>query len=245
MKKAETGIAIQVRYWMYERENLAGIDDFRKELSTNYISSVRGEPCYEKGGGLYSLLIDLVCQIKLQDLATAIISGIAYDSIKGFIIKPFLGALTTLLKKEQKVDIQKIQINFQDTKLILSPFSAKEFDKILRIVATNYSKLLLPCGEHYGSAGKLILKKEEYPSSIYIPIFHDYDIDDPTKAKGLIYRGLQDVDEFIRPDFPKDFYGYWGIEYSVYLQKIFDVQNQKLINESFMPAKYLFSAPGF
>jgi len=246
MGEKETGIAVKISYWIYEREDIGGIEDFRKELLENYIASIRGEPCYDKGGGLYNFFIELISQITLSEFSKSLLAGVAYDAVKGFILRPLLDALKKLLGKKPSVKIDKVQIYFQDTKLIISPFSFEHFEKILRSVAENYRKLFLPKGEYYSSfLGKISLSKGEYPSAIYIPIFYEFGVEDTAREKGRIFRGLTDVDEFISPNFPADYFGFWGVEYSIYMTKVYDFKEARLLDETFSLGDYYFPPPRF
>jgi hypothetical protein len=102
---------------------LDGIVEFREELAKEYVSVVHGRP--GALGGLHQFAVEIVSHLTLQDVATFLLSGMAYDVIKSgtkaFILRPFITAYRKLRDRNPKlrVDIEQLAIIFQDSTLII------------------------------------------------------------------------------------------------------------------------------
>src|SRR6266850_2386385 len=81
-----TGLSIRVSYWAGQvygeprLEDLEGIEEFRRALSDEYVSSVHGSP--GDRGFLYDLTVELLSNLSLRDLGRLLVEGAAYDIIK-------------------------------------------------------------------------------------------------------------------------------------------------------------------
>ena len=92
--------AIKVEYWAEKKANttdlfdLAGIEEFRAELTNHYVGAVhaRPGPC----GGLYGLVVEFLTSFSLQHFVNLILDGVAYDLIKSgsdaLVLRPFVAA---------------------------------------------------------------------------------------------------------------------------------------------------------
>ncbi len=221
--------AIKVEYWaekktdVNELYDLEGIEEFRAQLTTNYLGSIhaRPGPC----GGLYGLVVEFLTSFSLQHFVNLILDGIAYDVIKSgsnaLVLKPFVAAYNALKLKNTKrrVHIERLLLTFQDSVVIVHNICGdsivSNLDPILRTLAASY--------------GHLILRTREKPFSITIPIFEDTNEDRLCR-----FRELLDVDEPIRDISEKDYLNLWGIQYD-YLgtTRVFDVTKAVLLDEEF------------
>lgn len=79
-----TGNAIIVKYWVSTDhlpfDDLKGIDEFRDELASAYVSVVSGRAA--GAGGITHLLVELTSTFSLSHLAQLILDGVAFDLIK-------------------------------------------------------------------------------------------------------------------------------------------------------------------
>jgi hypothetical protein len=69
----DTGASIRISYWAEQKEHmslydLAGIEEFKKELGDHYVSVVHGRP--GDLGGLRQLVVEFISSISLSDVAT-------------------------------------------------------------------------------------------------------------------------------------------------------------------------------
>jgi len=224
----DTGTAVTVKYWISTDSavfrDLEGIDDFRKELATDYVSVVKGRPA--GAGGLTHLYVELISTLSLSHVAQLLLDGIAFDLIKhgteAFVLRPFLAAYKRLQernKERSSIDIAEVQIQFQDSLLIIHEISS---DSIFR----NLEKILLTLAQHYSH---LALKSGEAPFTIHIPVFEDPEQDRPCR-----FRVVGNIDETIRSKSPQDYLHFWGLEY-LYdrVKRVYDVGAQFLIDSDF------------
>ena len=224
--------ALKVLYWTAplpenKVEELNGLDDFKSELSRDYVSVVQSRPG-ERGGGLYELAVEFISTITLQDLATFLLQGIAYDLIKSgskaFILRPFLDAYDKLKSRnpDRKVDIDELKIVFQDTTVILHQISENS-------IFLNLENILSHLAKH---AHHLVVGETERPFEIVIPVFEDPASDRPSR-----FRVKLDVDETIPFFSDKDYLGFWGLWYEFAKFRVYDVQNKSLLHEEFFTSK--------
>ncbi len=169
---ADSGTAVRVSYWAeqtgaWELRDLAGINDFRRDLAEDYVSTVQARP--GDLGGLYQLAVEIVSSISLFDVATFLAQGIAFDLIKSgtkaFVLRPFLRAYERLRDRNAGagVDIEQMRIVFQDTSVtIWSIYDDSIYTNLGQIIATlaaRYSSMILSSGEP--------------PFEIHVPLFED------------------------------------------------------------------------
>ena len=219
--------AITVKYWISSDQrrfvDLDGIDEFRSDLSAEYLSFVRGRPA--GAGGLTRLFVDLTSSVSLSHLVQLLLDGIAYDLIKSgsesFVLRPFLAAYKKLRDRNRErgaIDIAELRIQFQDSLLVIHEISddsiVPQLERILLTLGTNYESLVLSSGES--------------PFAIHIPVFEDTDRDRVTR-----FRVIGDIDETIRSQGPEDYYRYWGLEYD-YGRRVYDVERRLLLDEMFV-----------
>jgi hypothetical protein len=226
----ETGTSIKVTYWAEQKvdapsiHDFEGIDEFRKELAESYISAIHGRP--GGLGGLHELIIELVSNISLFEIAKLIAAGVAYDLIKSgskaFVLRPFLAAYKKLKErnKSYNIDISEIRVVLEDSILIIYKICddgiVSQLENIFTGLAIHYSNLVLSSGER--------------PFEIHIPIFED-----TTSDRLSRFRVLLDVDETIRGVKSSDYFNLWGLCYD-YLRnyyRVYDVRRKLLIDEGF------------
>ena len=228
----EKGISIKVLYYaeqtgVNQLHDFDGIDEFRKELSLEYVPVVQGKP--GDLGSLEKFIIDLIANISLQGFVKFILGGIAFDLIKSgtksLVLRPFINAYKRLKSKnEKRLDIEKFSIIFEDTTIhIYQIYDNSVIDQLESIV----NNLAL----HYSS---LITSEDERPSEIHIPVFHDESNDRLSP-----FRVKLDVDETISNFSDKDYFAYWGIFYEYSRQWIvYDLDARRLLNENFLTLEW-------
>jgi hypothetical protein len=221
-----TDNAIVVKYWVSTDhlpfDDLRGIEEFRNELASAYVSVVSGRAA--GAGGITHLFVELTSTFSLSHLAQLIADGVAFDLIKNgaeaFVLRPFIAAYKRLQEsnKDDFVDIGELKIQFRDSVLILHEISSdtlvSQLENILITVARSYDRFLL--------------KQGEAPYTIEISVFEDPEEDRPCR-----FRVIGNIDETIRSRGPEDYVGFWGLEYDHAGLRVFDVQRQLLLDERF------------
>lgn len=219
---------MRVSYWAektgdWALHDLAGIDDFRRELAADYVSIVQGRP--GDLGGLHQLAVEFVSSISLFDVANFLAQGIAFDLIrygtKAFVLRPFLTAYKKLRDRNEKtgVDIEQLRIVFQDTSVtIWNIYDDGIFTNLGQIVSTLAAR--------YGS---MILSSGEPPFEIHVPVFEDAAADRLCR-----FRVPLDVDETVRNPTAEYYFRFWGIEYDyARAYRVYDVQRDLLLDTEF------------
>ncbi|SRR6266496_121187 len=225
----ETGTAIAVKYWIATDQgrnfpDLDGIDEFRRELAADYVSVVRGRPA--GAGGLTHLYVEVISSLSLSHLSQILLDGIAFDLIKRgtekFVLRPFLAAYKKLRDrnkgKNNFIDIGELQIQFQDSLLVIHEFSSDsvvdQLENILQLVARNYETLVLEDGA--------------YPFSIHVPVFEDPDPERPCRFRVM---GL--IDETAVVNARDGYFQFWGLEYDPFETRVYDVEHQRMLDVGF------------
>lgn len=218
--------AIVVKYWIATDHlpfnDLTGIEEFRSELASAYVSVVSGRATGP--GGITHLLVELTSTFSLSHLTQLILDGVAFDLIKNgaeaFVLRPFITAYRRLQEcnKDTFVDIGELKIQFRDSLLVLHEISnntlASQLENILTTLARSYDRFLL--------------KRGEIPYEIEVPVFEDPQEDRPCR-----FRVIGDIDETIRSRGPEDYLGFWGLGYDHAGLRVFDVQRQLVLDEEF------------
>lgn len=221
-----TGNAIVVKYWVSTDhlpfDDLKGIDEFRNELASAYVSVVSGRAA--GAGGITHLWVDLTSTFSLSHLTQLLLDGVAFDLIKrgaeAFVLRPFIAAYKRLQErnKDSFVDIQELKMQFRDSLLILHEISSNtlvsQLESILVTLAHLYNDFLLRNGE--------------VPYTIDIPVFEDPEEDRPCR-----FRVIGHIDETIRSRGPQDYVGFWGLEYDHAGLRVFEVQRRVVLDEQF------------
>jgi len=204
--RVSTGNAIVVKYWVSTDhlpfDDLKGIEEFRNELASAYVSVVSGRAA--GAGGITHLLVELTSTFSLPHLAQLILYGVAFDLIKNgaeaFVLRPFIAAYKRLQQRNNDsfVDIGELKIQFSDSLLVLHEISSNtlvsQLENIVATLARSYDRFLL--------------KQGEAPYTIEIPVFEDPEEDRPCR-----FRVIGDIDETIRSRGPEDYVSFWGLEY--------------------------------
>jgi hypothetical protein len=222
--------SVKITYWAYpdgpaSMIDLNDIEEFRKELEDNYVVAVHGRRSDSCGGGLYELIIELISNISMADVASWLIGGVAFDVLKrganSLVIQPLLSAYQKLKEKnkENRVKIGELRIILRDSNLIIYNICEDGiFDNlkgILEAVAKHYSKTVLRSGEK--------------PFEIHVPV-----LEDTSDDRLIRFRVLLDVDETIVPVVPGSYYNYWGLWFDLSCQsRVFDVSADLLLDEEF------------
>lgn len=226
----DTNTSVKITYWAYptgpeSMVDLKSVEEFRKDLEENYVASVHGRRTDACGGGLYNLVIELISNTSMADVATWLASGVTFDVLKSggnaLLLRPLLSAYKKLKERntEHDVRIGELRIIFRDSSLVIYNICGDSiFDNlkgILEAVAQHYSKTALRSGE--------------MPYEIHIPILEDTSIDRLTR-----FRVMLDVDETVVPVVPEVYYKYWGLRFDIACQsRVFAVANDLLIDEEF------------
>ncbi len=224
----DTDTSVAVRYWIStdhpkDFPDLDGIDEFRKELSSDYVSVVKGRPA--GAGGLVHLAVEFISIFSLSHIVQLLIDGIAYDLIKdgtqSFVLSHFISAYRKLKarNRERHLDIGELRIEFQDCLLVIHGTTNGEIDEqleaIFRALAESYRNLALQDGE--------------LPFAIHIPVFED-----PDEERSSRFRVIGDMDETMRSREKEDYLRYWGLVYDrASALRVYDVQNKLLIDDRF------------
>jgi hypothetical protein len=223
-----TGTAVTVKYWIATNSltfhDLEGIDDFRKELAADYVSVVKGRPA--GAGGFTHLYVELISTLSFSHVVQLLLDGIAFDLIKhgteAFVLRPFLAAYKKLQEKNKErraIDIAELQVQFQDSLVIIHEISTDS-------MFTNLEKILLTLAQNYEH---LALKTSEHPFTIHIPVFED-----PEQGRPCRFRVIGDIDETIRSKGPEDYFKFWGLEYLYdHVKRVYEVKTQLLIDSEF------------
>ncbi|HEX5422772.1 MAG TPA: hypothetical protein VFW94_04435 [Candidatus Acidoferrales bacterium] len=218
--------AIVVRYWISTDhlpfEDLKGVEEFRNELASAYVSVVSGRAA--GAGGVTRLFVELTSTFSLSHLVQLILDGVAFDLIKNgaeaFVLRPFVAAYRRLrdCNKDGFVDIEQLKIQFRDSLLVLHEISSNtlvpQLENILAALARSYEKFVLGQGQA--------------PYTVEIPVFEDPEEDRPCR-----FRVIGHWDETIRSHGTEDYVGFWGLEYDHAGLRVFDVQRQLLLDEQF------------
>jgi len=224
----ETNTSIAVRYSIATDHpndylDLEGIDDFRRELATDYVSVVRGRPS-GAGGGVH-VLVDVISNLRLTDVVQILIGGAIYDLVKegtrSFVLRPFIHAYTKLKERNRnkRLDLRELRIEFQDCLLVIHEVSTDtNVDNLSRIFPT--------LAEHYD---RLALATGQKPIEVHIPV-----VEDPDDERPCRFRVIAHVDETINDKGPEDYLGYWGLVYDrPPALKVYDVGQARLLHERF------------
>jgi hypothetical protein len=221
-----TGNAIVVKYWVATDhlpfDDLKGVQEFRDELASAYVSVVSGRAA--GAGGITHLLVELTSTLSISHLVQLILDGAAFDLIKhgaeAFVLRPFIAAYKHLQQRNKGdfIDIGEMKVQFRDSLLVLHEVSSNtlvsELENILTALARSYDKFLL--------------KQGQAPYTVEIPVFEDPEEDRPRR-----FRVIGDIDETVRSRGPEDYVGFWGLEYDHAGLRVFDVQRQLLLDEEF------------
>jgi hypothetical protein len=221
-----TGNAIVVKYWIsadhFPFDDLKGIEDFREELSSEYVSVVSGRAA--GAGGLVHVVVELTSTFSLSHLAEIIVDGVAFDLIKreaeAFVLRPFIAAYKRLRERNQdkRLEIGDLKIQFRDSLVVVHEVSnntiLSQLENILATLARSYDKFRLVQG---GA-----------PYTIEIPVLEDPEEDRPCRFRVIGHMG-----ETIESRGVEDYMGFWGLEYDPWGLRVFDVQRQLLLDEPF------------
>jgi hypothetical protein len=202
----DSGTAVRVNYWAektgdWALHDLAGIDDFRRELAEDYVSFVQGRP--GDLGGLHQLVVEFVSSISLLDAANFLAQGIAFDLIKSgtkaFVLRPFLKAYKKLRDRNATtgVDIEQLRIVFQDTSVTIWNICDGG-------IFTNLGQIISTLAARYRT---MILSSGEPPFEIHVPVFED-----PADDRLCRFRVPLDVDETVRNPTAEYYFKFWGLE---------------------------------
>ena len=225
----ETDTSVAVRYWIStdhpkDFPDLDGIEDFRNELSSDYVSVVKGRPA--GAGGPVHLLVEFISVFSLSHVVQLLLDGVAYDLIKegsrSFVLRSFISAYRKLKgrNRQRYLDIGDLRIEFQDCQLVIHGIASGAIDEQLEAI-------LRALAEHYDN---LAQQDGERPFAIHIPVFED-----PDEKRSSRFRVIGDIDETIRSRETEDYLRYWGLVYDrASAVRVYDVQNRLLLDEPFL-----------
>ena len=237
----KNGLSIKIDYCRYGEahcQSIVGLEVFQKEIDGEYIS-VLHKHIIGRGGGVYDFTVELLSNIHLSDVAKLIADGVAFDllksSTKSFVLRPFLIAFRKLraqkqLETDEKVDIGKLKIIFQDAIVLIEKIDEASpidlLESLLTALSKNYEKFMLPTGG--------------MPYEIHIPVFED-----PATDRIIRFREQLCVDETIFEFKTSDYFKFWGLRYSTtpYLEsRIYDLDCGLLIDEHFYTDREYWAA---
>ncbi|HXA78694.1 MAG TPA: hypothetical protein VNV41_16285 [Candidatus Acidoferrales bacterium] len=232
--------SVKIRYWVSHNNtslqfrDLEGIEDFRAELADAYVSTVQGRPA--GAGGWLRLWVEFQSQCSLSELVRILLEGTAYDLLRRagteFILKPFLGAYQKLKERnaERHIEIAELRFIFEDAIVVVEDLPntdlLSQLEKILHTLAENYDRLMLQSGER--------------PFEIQIPIFED-----PAEDRPYRFRQILEEDETIPLEqfSAADYFRLWGLQFDYAgLMRVYDVERQLLIDESFYTRSQYWAA---
>jgi hypothetical protein len=220
--------AVCIEYWIATDhpatfDDLEGIDEFREELSQEYVSLVRGRP--SGAGGAVFIILHFISQLPWSHVAQIILEGAAYDIIKegarSFILRPFLAAYKKLKLRNVKkaINLNELKIDFQDCQIVIHEVSDDTIGDNLEII-------LRSLAEHYAW---LALDGGEFPIEIHVPV-----VEDPDEHRDRRFRVVAHVDESITGKGPGDYILYWGLTYDrASTTKVYDVPSKTILHEPF------------
>lgn len=227
----EVGGAVRVDYWAeaeYGKIGLLqpeGLDEFRNELTANYVAQVRGRP--GALGGLYGLAVEFFSSFTLHHFLNLILDGIAYDLVKSgsdaLVLRPFLAAYRALKKRNMQrfsgMRIERLTLNFQDSIVLIHELRsvdlAANVEPVLNALASHFRNLTLPSGER--------------PFFISIPV-----VEDPAEDRLCRFREFLDVDENVEDISAERYLEFWGLRYDfANASRVYDVGNQVLFDAGF------------
>lgn len=224
-------ISIQIKYDAFpanfELEDFQGIEEFRDELSKEYIANVKGTPV-GRGGLAYELLINTILNISLEDFINMILGGLAYDVVKhgakSFALKPFFKALEKLNKQNHNgIAIRELHLIFEDSEIIIKSIDERG---IYHIVPRVFENIVKVYSEMKNS------QTGRYPSKIHIPVI--YDAKQTAEGEKVGYRQPIIMDEYLTDLSDENYFQYWGLFYEYIDQPIvYDVINKTLTKNSY------------
>jgi hypothetical protein len=224
----QNGISIKILYFAEQKAvnqlyDLDGVEEFREDLSENYVSVVQGKP--GDLGGLEKFMIDIIASITLESFVKFILAGVAFDLIKSgtksFVIRPFLNAYKKLKdRNRENLDIERLSVTFEDTEVhlykIYDDSIINSLENVLKHLALHYSSLYTVDGEK--------------PSEIHVPVFRD-----ESQSALAPYRVKLNVEETIQTFCAEDYWKYWGICYEyTNRQVVYDVMTRRFVQERFL-----------
>jgi len=212
-------IKVNISYWTYpEGDDFDGIELFTRDLLDEYKSEIRSERTDALGGGLYELVVEIVCNFNFADIAgdlikDGVVGGIAY------FWKPIFKKIKDLFQKNKKLhpDIEVAKFIFNDIEIVIYPIYSNSVDEIIDEVIKTLT-LYFPVIE---SRTKAQIK------AIHIPIFNHVD-----NYKLCAYRVKLNVDENIESFSRDDYFKLWGVRCNE-SDFIYDLQGQSLLKAKF------------
>lgn len=212
-------IKVNISYWTYPKgDDFDGIELFRSELSTNYQAKIRSERTDALGGGLYEIVVEIVCNFSFADIAGELIKDGVVAGITYFW-KPIFRKIMDLFQrnKELRPDIEVAKFIFNDIEIIIYPVYSNSVDEIIDDVIKALAQNFL-----------FIEKQMNEPiKAVHIPIFNHVDT-----YKLCAYRVKLDVDENIEKFSRDDYFKLWGIRCKE-SDFVFDLQSQNVLRTSF------------
>jgi hypothetical protein len=224
-----SGASVKLVYWAEQvgedkLHDLNGIGEFREELEQVYATAVHSR--LGDLGGLLHMAVEFVSSISMGDVAQFLLSGMAYDLIKGgtksLVLRPFIQAYQRLEERNRDLglDIDVFRIVMRDSIIVIYRLSdgsiLGHLEKVLVTAANEYPQMVLRSGEK--------------PYEIHVPVFKDATADRLSR-----YRVLLDVDETIEPKPARDYFTFWGLQYDFSgTTRVYDLRRHLLIDEEFL-----------
>lgn len=228
-------ISIHIKYYAFQDnfdlEDFQGINDFKNEVSKEYVSNIKGIPV-GRGGGVYELIINTIINSTLQDFLNMLIGGVVYDTVKfgskSLLLKPFFKAFEKLNSQNSNgIGIREFRLKFEETEIII-----KSIDEIgiYQIVPKVFKKLITiyPNLKH--------TKSQHYPQQISIPVLFDKNINKSHHPK---YREPLVEEEYLENLNKEQYFHFWGLNYEfTHEQLVFDLEKNSLTEYEYCDSNF-------
>ncbi|MFN7910479.1 MAG: hypothetical protein ACK5QC_01565 [Bacteroidota bacterium] len=226
-------ISIKIEYDAFFSDNaledFKGIEELKKELSTEYVTHVKGKGV-GRGGLVYDLAIEIIMNSSLEDFIKFILSGVAFDvikfGVKNLALKPFMTALEKFnAANNNGVRVGSLRLKFDESDILLTSINKNGvfhiIPKLFSILPSNYSYLKHP-------TSKL------RPDEIRVPLIQDSNLE---RIDSIKFRELSEFED-IELDLADDnYFGFWGLSFNINQQSlVYAVDSKTVTNDDFYTA---------
>ena len=213
---------IQIDYWVYpDGEDFAEMAEFTNEVNRDYLLSINKKRGDGYGGGYYDLIIKIVEDISLLELA----KSYAEDGIKiivGYSLKTIFQSVKKLFKKNKELSpsIEELTIDYKDCKI-------KIYNLYENAIEDSFDEIIKKLSIFRLEQEKFFQKIK----TIHIPIINH------TDSYNLCeFRVKLNVDEPIG-NFNKSYYfKHWGLK-TKNKKYIFDLNENIIFEQNFFTQK--------
>ncbi len=227
--------SIAVSYWAHPLGggkfiDFVEINEFEKDLSTDFNVFLRGRATDALGGGLYELVMVIFHNDTVHDTLLLIggylsdeVKDAAKEWLKKHIGDPIKTAFTKLKSRneDKAPDIDRLEIVFKDVNFII-------YNIFPDGIVQNIDVVLDLFGARLGG----FISEGQLPSYVYVPVFHDKEAESSSWKKRPVYRKPEKIDETIRNVSSDDYLKYWGLFYTGQVEqcKVYEVRTKTFVN---------------